>query len=232
MKKYKIYIIILFFSLSILACKNKSQQDNSSNKEHFIEMQIPHSFKKIDEIFCDLDSDSNEEKILVYNTDKVTKNGIERILYICKKNKDDWKLWKTISGPILPSKYNESLVDPYDGIVVQKNKIFISHNGETEFKWYFNHCYSFIDGEFKLVKAVIDIGKECEQWETFIYDLVNSKINYEKTVENCDDLVPVSKTIIKKSYSIPKQELPLMQNFIPGTHQIQIQNSNNLLVNF
>ncbi len=218
MKLKHIYIIAII--LITVSCNNKGKKDDI---EKYSDLVIPGNYTKLTEVLGDLDNDKVDEKILVYNTDVEGDLGLERIIYICKEINGQWKLWKTAKGPVLQSKSDGHFSDSFDGIVIENNKIYISHTGGMTLKWYYNHCYKLIDDEFRLTKVVVDKGIPCEYWETYIYDLVSAKINYEKVLDDCENtLINQNKPLAKKEIHLEKQELPLMYDFVPGENNITV----------
>ena len=213
-KRISTYILVLFI-FSNLSCKSQE------NKKSEI-IQKPKSFMIIEEIEGDLDKDGIYEKVIVYDTEKEIDLGTERQIYIYKRKKNNWELWKKAIGAILPSEHGGMMGDPFEGISIERNCIVINHFGGSRQKWNYTHRFRFQSGEFQLIGATVNFGSPCDYFESLDYNLSNGKIKYEKEIENCEK--ETSK--IKKKEMIRKLEsLPTMNGFYPGDNEIKFPNS-------
>lgn len=222
--KKTISIIIGFAAItSFFACSGSKTKITDSDKSELTKLEIPDSYTFLDETEGDLDGDGNDEKIFVYDTDEAGEYGTVRNIYICKKEKDDWMLWKTVHGPVMESDAGGAMGDPFYDILIDQGKIYISHAGGSSEKWYYNHTYAFVDKEFKLVEAVVDFGRACSKWETYIYNLQTGDLSYDLAPEECEDVLIEEYVIAAhEDYKIKKEKLPEMDGFEPGNNELQL----------
>ena len=213
-KRISTYILVLFI-FSNLSCKSQE------NKKSEI-IQKPKSFMIIEEIEGDLDKDGIYEKVIVYDTEKEIDLGTERQIYIYKRKKNNWELWKKAIGAILPSEHGGMMGDPFEGISIERNCIVINHFGGSRQKWNYTHRFRFQSGEFQLIGATVNFGSPCDYFESLDYNLSNGKIKYEKEIENCEK---ETSKIEKKEMIRKLESLPTMNGFYPGDNEIKFPNS-------
>lgn len=207
---------ILFISLaSSMSCKSQEVINSESFK-------IPESFKILDQAEGDLDKDGIPEKVIVYDTENETDMGTERQLYIYKNNNENWELWKTSVGAILPSQHGGMMGDPFEGISIERNCIVIAHFGGSRQKWNYTHRFRFQNGDFQLIGATVNFGAPCDYFFNFDYNLSNGKIIYEKETDNCED---ENSEVDKKELIRKPKIFPIMDGFYPGNTQFTFPNS-------
>ncbi len=224
----KKYFIIIIYLLIIISCNKNKKVENKTTEE----FSVPNTYELINSTQGDLDYDGIDELIYVYNSDSSTQNGIIRYLYICKNKNNKITVWKTFSNPIL--KYNpySQEKDFFEDILIDNNNIYITHAGGKDTVFYFNHCYSFVNNDFYLTKAIVDYGIPCEKWETYIYDIFNKTITFQTSPDSCDDEINAKQLKIeKKEYKINDNNSYKMKDFIPGNKKVLIQQQN-LKINF
>ncbi len=223
MKKIANIILVIVTASAIFACSESKTKISDSDKTELTKLEIPDNYDLLAKAEGDLDGDGVNETVFVYNTDQENEYGNIRDIYICKKEKDEWMLWKKLNGPVMESKSGGTMGDSFDGITIDKEEIFITHMGGASEKWYYNHSYKLIDKEFKLTKAVIDFGRACQAWETYIYNLNTGDLSYDLAPDECDD-VKIEEYVIAdhKDYKIKKSKLPKMDGFVPGNTELQI----------
>lgn len=227
-----IIIILCIASIALfVSCSSKEEKTETTKKSDLTKLEIPKGYKLLVKSDGDLDGDKEDERIYVYNTDKKTDNGYERIIYICKKENKEWMLWKEIKGPALPSGKGGKKNDPFNDLLIDNGMIYIIHNLESTDQWYYNHCYKLVDKEFKLVEAVVDYGRPCAKWETYIYNLETGDLKYELAPDVCDDVL-IDKYVIaaKKDYKIENPVMPMMQGFIPGANKLEIPDKDKRII--
>lgn len=208
------YTIILFF-ISLISCFS---QDSKS-----IELiKAPESFENIDEAEGDLDKDGIAEKVIVYNTKKETDFGTERQIYIYKKNKNNWELWKKSIGAVQPSEHGGMGSNSFEDILIERNCIVIHHFGGLRQKWSYTHRFRYQNDDFYLIGATVNFGSNCDYWENFDYNLSTGIIKYEKETENCQK---ETSKIKKKEINRKLKTLPKMNGFYPGDNKIKFPNS-------
>ncbi len=208
------YTIILFF-ISFISCFS---QDNKRLEL----IKAPQSFENIGEAEGDLDKDGIAEKVIVYNTKKITDFGTERQIYIYKKNKDNWELWKKSIGAVQPSEHGGAMGNSFEGISIERNCIVIYHFGGMRQKWSYTHRFRYQNEDFYLIGVTVNFGSPCDYWENFDYNLSSGKIKYEKETENCENN---SSKIEKKEINRKLKSLPKMDGFNPGDNELKFPNS-------
>ena len=215
MKKRLSTCILVFFIFPFMSCKSQE------NKNYEV-IEIPKSFKILEDIEGDLDKDGVSEKVIVYDTEKETDFGTERQIYIYKKNNDKWELWRKSIGAVLPSQHGGMMGDPFEGISIERNCIVIHHFGGSRQKWNYTHRFRYQSGDFQLIGATVHFGSPCDYFFTFDYNLSNGKINYEKETEDCEN----ENSKIEKEEMIRKLEtLPKMNGFYPGNTELKFPQS-------
>lgn len=223
-------LLILFLPVVLLTACNSNKNKKTEKKSEFKELVIPKEYKLVKKTDGDLDKDKIDERIFVYDTDSVGELGIERIVYICKKENDKWIEWKKFYGPVLPSESGGTQGEPFDDILIDNGKIYITHTGGASERWYYNHCYELIDKEFRLTKAVIDFGRHCVKWETYIYDLKTGKLSYDLAPDECsDEIIEKYVIAVHHDYTVNKTDLPKMSEFRPGDNELNVPKTKDVL---
>jgi hypothetical protein len=133
--KFVIPMALSFLSISCLG------QDNF----------VPHGFEIIEEKIGDLDRDGISEKIIVYNTDDTTEDGIVRELQILKKSNKKWTIWKKSRNAVLKSQGGGTMGNPFEGIEIEKGMLIISFSGGSSWKWSYKDKYRFQHGKLELI---------------------------------------------------------------------------------
>ncbi|NHN25016.1 hypothetical protein FIA58_004925 [Flavobacterium jejuense] len=238
------YLLVLFL-FSILSCKKEenkktetqtvetaatSDETEENTTEALVQdtlektekIQIPKTFKILDETEGDLDKDGIPEKVIVYDTEKETDLGTERQIYIYKNNNGKWEFWKKAIGAVLPSQHGGMMGDPFDEISIERNCIVINHFGGSRQKWNYTHRFRYQGGDFQLIGATVNFGSPCDYFETMDYNLSNGKINYEKETEDCEN--DTSK-VEKEEMVMKRKTLPTMNGFYPGNNEVKFPNS-------
>lgn len=219
MKKVIIYIIPLL----LLAACNGNDKKETEKKSDLTELVIPDEYQLLKKADGDLDNDGIDERVFVYDTDSSAGYGTERIVFICKKEENKWMQWKKVQGPVLPSLAGGVQGEPFEDILIDKGKLYISHTGGASMHWYYNHCYELSGKDFKLSKVVVDYGRPCVKWETYIYDLKSGKLSYELAPDECsDELIEEYVIAAHHDYEIKKSDLPKMNGFIPGENELKV----------
>ncbi|MDX1961394.1 MAG: hypothetical protein SFU98_22685 [Leptospiraceae bacterium] len=245
-----IFARVAFFVLlfNFLDCKKKEEpklENESSTKIELKEVEEPNPNEEsrklanptipnpagliaIAEVKGDLDNDSEEELVVVYNT-KENDLGIVRELHIFKKQESGWKLWKKFSGPVLSSQAGGMMGDPFQEILIEKGILKISHFGGSRQKWGYLHKYRFKDETWTLIGAYISHGAPCEENEILDYNLSTGMVEYSKILEVCDSTGNEIKTPKKstKKFSMKLKKPIEMNGFTPGTNELKLTKSKN-----
>jgi hypothetical protein len=219
----KIIFIVAILCVVLSCSNNKKSEEVKKENSELSKLEIPEGYNELIKSEGDLDGDGIDEKVIVFDTDIEGDYGIEREIYICKKENDEWMLWKTIKGPVLSSDAGGVSGDPFNDLVIDKDRIYISHMGGSMEKWYYNHSYKYIDSEFRLVTAVVDYGISCIKWETYHYDLESGNLAYDLSPDECEDyMIEEYCVAIHEDYEIKKSDLPLMDGFEPGNNELKL----------
>lgn len=184
----------------------------------------PAGLTKLGEATGDLDKDGQAETVIVYDTQRSSKDdmGTERELHIFKSKDGKWELWHKSIGPVMPSESGGVMGDPFGEVKIENGCIVVFHAGGSRMKWNYTHRYRFQEGDWKLIGATSLDGAPCEYWQTYDYNLSTGNINYEKETEDCDkseENPKMSKT--KKTFSQKLKALPSMDGFEPGGNEVK-----------
>ena len=188
--KFVIPLALSFLSMSCLG------------QDHF----VPHGFEIIEEKIGDLDRDGISERIIVYNTNDTTEDGIVRELRILKKSNKKWTIWKKSRNAVLKSQEGGMMGNPFEGIEIEKGILIISFSGGSSWKWSYKDKYRFQNGQLALIRHSNISGKPCEYWIHIDFNLSTGKITYKKEFEDCEKGQEIYKTenetFYKKGISI------------------------------
>lgn len=152
------------------------------------ELNIPDSYEILDSVSGDLDNDLVPELVIVYNNLIDYKEGenIPRELWIYKKNKDKWELWKKSLSAIYGSLSGGIMGDPYFGIKINEGILITRLYGGSNWKWGHDDYYKFHNGDIYLVRYEGFSGHMCEYWLYKDFNLLNGKFEVKKEYLNCE----------------------------------------------
>lgn len=175
--KFNIFII-MFFSFGYLNL-------------NATELNIPESYEILDSVSGDLDNDLISELVIVYNNKVgyVDGENIPRELWIYKKNKDKWELWKKSLSAIYGSLDGGMMGDPFVYIEIDNGLLYTSHYGGSSWKWGHDDVFKFHDDDIYLIEYKSIAGKICEHWEEVIFNLISGKVEVNKEYYNCEDYI-------------------------------------------
>ena len=170
------HLLLLFFVLFIFT--------HSFGQENI----IPKEYRSIKEIYGDLNKDSVDEKVVVYNVSDTEDEdeGIDREIVIFKKEDKNWKIWHRSKTAIGNSKDGGMMGDPFEDIEIKNGILLISQSGGSSWKWRHIDKYRFQNNDFELIGYVSNAGKACEYWEDVDYNISIGKIIIKKEYEDCD----------------------------------------------
>lgn len=186
---------------------------------------LPNGHKSIGVATGDLDKDKIPERVVVYNTTRKVDMGDEREIRIFKKRNDEWELWHTSVGAVLPSEHGGMMGDPFEGITIERGAIVIKHFGGSNQKWTYTHRYRFQRNTWELIGATIKIGTPCQEMEVFDYNLSTGDYVYTKETERCDNSDKTISSIKEKKEKTRKIDKPKMDRFYPGDNKFIINTS-------
>lgn len=225
----------IFFCSCLLACGNNEKNRSAPGTDapdtlNLSSMNnsilVPEGYEKIFEVTGNLDSSEADEKVVVYNTERMVEMGRLREMRIYKANNNSWELWHSSIGAVLPSEHGGTLGDPFQEINIKNGSILVSHLGGGREKWSYRHQYRFQKNHWKLIGARVYYGAPCDTLQDFDYNLSSGNIHYQKILENCQqtgragDSIIITKTFVRKW-----ETLPDMDGFYPGNNEILIPES-------
>lgn len=169
---------------------------------------VPLDYMLLQETSGDLDKDSIQEKVQVFNTTDTSDLGIVRELRILKFQQNQWKLWKSSRFAIMKSQESGMMGDPFESISIKKGILIIEHFGGSSWKWHHTDKYRFQNGEFQLIGYTSNYGKPCNYWIDNDFNLSTGKYVYKKEPERCEgeEVFPEDKfeteTFVKKGIKL------------------------------
>ena len=155
---------------------------------------VPPGYKMIEEKMGDLDGDGISERVIVYDTNDTTEDGLIRELQVLKKSNEKWMIWKKSRNAVLKSQEGGMMGDPFEGIEIEKGILIVSLSGGSSWKWSYKDKYRFQNGNLELIGYSNFFGKACEYWEDIDFNLSTGKIIYKKEFEDCDKGQEIYKT--------------------------------------
>lgn len=155
-----------------------SANDTLSNGLMNDSIDVPAGYQELLEVRGNLDSTEADEKVIVYNTERMVEMGRLREIRIYKSKNMKWSLWHSSVGAILPSEHGGALGDPLQEIEIKNGSIVISHLGGGIEKWSYRHQYRFQQNDWKLIGARVFFGMPCDTMQNFDYDLITGNIQY------------------------------------------------------
>lgn len=177
---------------------------------------------EIDEAYGDLDKDGIEEKVVILDTGVESEEGTKRQILIYKKNGDDWTLWHTSEGAVMPG---HSLYGSFDALIIERGCIVIRHTGGQRQKYFYLHRFRYQNNDWELIGATIEYYEACEFLEGYDYNFSTGKMIYTKQKEICNEekdheLEKIEQMEFRKKLA----ELPKMDGFKIGENQINYPN--------
>lgn len=186
----------------------------------------PAGMTKLGEASGDLDKDGQAETVIVYDTQRQSKDdeGTERELHIFKSKEGKWELWHKSLGPVMNSQSGGLMGDPFQEVKVENGSIVLKHFGGSRSKWTYTHRFRWQEDDWKLIGATTVSGTPCEYWESYDYNLSTGTINYEKETEDCTESEDNPKTTkTAKAFTQKTKALPSMDGFHPGASELKLK---------
>lgn len=206
---------LLLNTLPIVTFCSYQQQDD-----------IPKAYTLLKEVYGDLDKDSVDEKVVVYNMNNDTTNeeGAEyrtnRDMIIYKKTKTSWHIWKRSTQAIMNNGDGGMMGDPFSSLEIKNGILEIVHFGGSRTKWNFTDKYRFQHSEFALIGITSFSGGPCEYWEKIDYNISTGKIIYSYEEEDCDKETAKIVNSKKETFYHKLKKKPLLQNRTEGNTKI------------
>lgn len=243
----KLAYIAAIFCLALTACQDNSGQSKDAATEAADStattaaapaeaaagtiaqdsIQPPAGFTQLGTASGDLDKDGQNEKVVVYETNRETDMGKERELQIFKQKDNGWELWHKSVGAVLGSEQGGVMGDPFEEVNVENGCVVLAHFGGSREKWHYTHRFRFQDNDWQLIGATVSSGAPCEYFEDFDYNLSTGKIAYKKTTEDCSKSEdnPIEK-VTTKDFTVKPKTLPSMDGFQTGANKLTLPKSN------
>ena len=151
--------------------------------------QVPKHYVPIREVSGDLDKDRINEKVVVYNiSDKEDEiEGVDREVIIFKRKKEKWVIWHRSLHAVGNSRDGGMMGDPFEEIEIKNGILLISESGGSSWKWGHTDKYRYQNKQFELIGYTSHVGKPCEYWQTFDYNVITGRISVKKEHESCND---------------------------------------------
>lgn len=173
------------------------------------------------EAIGDVDNDSKNERIVVYDTGSPTEMGTEREIHIYRKSDNQWVLWQRIKGGILPSQHGGVMGDPFQEVSIENGCIVLYHMGGSRDKWAYTHRFRYQKDKWELIGVTVSYFSNCETWENFDYNLSTGKIVLTKGTEDCTN-GETRTTTSTRELNHKMDILPLLNLFYPGANELTI----------
>jgi hypothetical protein len=127
----------------------------------------PKEYRSIKEISGDLNKDSVDEKVVVYNVSDTEDDveGVDREIIIFKKENGNWIIWHRSKTAVGNSKDGGMMGDPFEDMEIKNGVLLITQSGGSSWKWGYTDKYRFQNNNFELIGYVSNAGKVCEYWE-------------------------------------------------------------------
>lgn len=195
---------------------------------------IPKGFKKILTTKGDLDKDSKEEVIMIFDSTKkveslYNRKSPQRELFILKNYNGKLKIWKKNSTIIFPKEIGFSPeYNSLPEIAIKNGTIIINQSFSTNSRhtMTYKHTYRFQNGDFYLIGARRDFDDTCE---FNMYDEINFSTGKAIVDQKYYPCFPEDKTApaedFHKEFNYKLKKLVKMNNFKPGDNLIKIPNS-------
>ena len=211
--------ILSILCISLFACPTtttetpiKKPTDNQITSFSEV-IKIPKGYKKLAEVNGDLDRDSINEKIFVFDTGEEGDLGTKREVRIYIKGQKEWKLWHKAKNAVLSSQSGGIMGDPFQDLRIERGCIVLDHLGGSRQKWNYTHRYRYNRGDWTLIGLTAVVSDPCNQVETFDYNLSSGKVIYKKDFEACSgDNRKITKTE-SETFNYKQKRLPEMGQF-------------------
>jgi hypothetical protein len=184
------------------------------------------NYKIITETKGDLDKDGIDEIVYVFDTDKPDgKNGLKRILYICKQLDGKIKVWKSNGSILRSNKDCGFCIDAGVNLSIKiKNNTLITeqsfnHNSRHFSTW--KNIYRYQNADWFLIGSTYDDYDTCDFDYKYDINFSTKQVSVAYTYGDCDD----GKKIPKDSFynfKYPFKTVPKMDGFTPGRAELKI----------
>ncbi|WP_293313714.1 hypothetical protein [Pedobacter sp. UBA5917] len=189
----------------------------------------PKNYKPVLETRGDLDKDGIEEVVYAFDTDKPDgKDGLKRILYICKQVDGKVKLWKSNNTILRSNKDCGFCVDAGVNLSIKiKNSTLVTeqtfnHNSRHFSTW--KNIYRYQNNDWFVIGSTMNDYDTCDFNYQYDINFSTRQVNVSYTYGDCDE----GKKIPKDSYysfKYPFKTIHKMDGFAPGRYELKIPKS-------
>jgi len=201
----------------------------SAISQNLPDFNPPKNYKMVAETKGDLDKDGIDEQVYVFDTDKTDgKNGLKRILYICKKLSGKMKLWKSNSNILRSNKDCGFCIDAGVNLSVQiKNNTLIieqsfNHNSRHFSTW--KNIYRYQNGDWFVIGSTYNDYDTCDFDFKYDVNFSTKQVEVAYTYGDCDENKKIPKDTFHH-FKYPFTAIPKMDGFTPGQTELKIPSS-------
>ncbi len=141
---------------------------------------VPEGLTPLDSIRGDLDKDGQPELVVAYETappDSVAV-GAGRKLCVYQLHDQQWQVWQESDQALMGSRDGGMMGDPYEGIEIKANTLRVTQSGGSSWKWNETDIYRWDGTALRLIGHTSYVGRPCDYFSTFDYNLSTGKIHY------------------------------------------------------
>ncbi|WP_107929710.1 hypothetical protein [Campylobacter concisus] len=170
---------------------------------------------EISEAFGDLDGDSVNERVVVWQD----KNS-HKVLQIFKKDSENkWSKWQEFSNVVMNFDDGGAMGDPFECLEIKNRVITINHSGGGgRFEWDYTHKYrlDLKDKIWKLIGVTVDMLDKNVRDQSLDYNLLTNKAIYKvecltKEANKCKNIKNFAFDV-KNNNQINMKEIKLGEN--------------------
>ena len=182
----------------------------------------PKGYREIGTADGDLDKDGTPERVIIFDTGNPTDMGTEREIRIYRAAADEWQLWHSSIGAVMPSEHGGAMGEPFRSVDVERGAIVLKHSGGSRAKWAHTPRYRFQDGAFHLIGTTTTTDIPNDVSDEFDYNLSTGRATYKKT--QFDPVAgKMSETlVVDEVLALEKKKHPKMDGFRPGEQTIDL----------
>jgi len=213
-------ISLTFFTLLIvLKCSSQTMAD----------FNLPKNYKMVLETRGDLDKDGVEEVVYAFDTDKPDgRDGLKRMLYICKQVDGKIKLWKSNSTILRSNKDCGFCIDAGVNLSIKiSNNTLITeqtfnHNSRHYSTW--KNIYRYQNNDWFVIGSTMNDYDTCDFDYKYDINFSTKQVSVAYTYGTCDENKKIPKDNFY-NFKYPFKTIPKMDDFAPGKAELKIPKS-------
>ncbi|WP_316827462.1 hypothetical protein [Pedobacter miscanthi] len=198
----------------------------SSNGQTLPDFTQPKNYKLVLETKGDLDKDGIDEVVYAFDTDKPDgKNGLKRILYICKQLDGKIKLWKSNNSILWSNKDCGFCLDAGVNLSIKINNNTLlteqtfNHNSRHYSTW--KNIYRYQNNDWFLIGSTMNDYDTCDFDYEYDINFSTKQVNVAYTYGSCDEGKKIPKDHFY-NFKYPFKTIPKMEGFTPGKAELKI----------